>query len=67
MRAVKLPIYARGRVSHVWLVDPLLQTLEVLRLDGSAYRSLGTWRGEAVVQCEPFEVVSLMLAELWTA
>ena len=34
-RAVKMPIYAREKVGHVWLVDPLLQTLEVLRLDGT--------------------------------
>src|SRR5690606_2514566 len=32
-RAKKLRIYARERVAHVWLVNPTLQTLEVLRLD----------------------------------
>lgn len=66
-RAVKLPIYAREGVGHVWLVDPLLQTLEVLRLDGSGYRLLGTWRGDAVVRCEPFEALELRLSDLWTA
>jgi Uma2 family endonuclease len=64
-RAVKVPIYAREQVSHVWLVDPLLQTLEVLRLDGPGYRLMGTWRGDAVVQCEPFESLALRLADLW--
>ena len=42
----------RERVGHVWLVDPLLQTLEVLRLDGAGSRLVGAWRAEAVVQCE---------------
>ena len=31
-RAKKLAIYARERVAHVWLVDPVARTLEILRL-----------------------------------
>jgi Uma2 family endonuclease len=65
-RAVKLPIYAGEKVGHVWLVDPLLQTLEVLRLDGSGYRIAGVWRGDVVVQCEPFESLAIRLADLWS-
>ena len=65
-RVVKLPIYARENVSHVWLVDPLLRTLEVLRLDGVSYRIIGSWRGDAVVQCEPFESFALKLVDLWS-
>jgi Uma2 family endonuclease len=51
----------------VWLVDALLKTLEVLRLDGDGYRIIGAWRGETVVQCEPFESLALNLADLWSA
>jgi Uma2 family endonuclease len=65
-RAVKVPIYAREKVGHVWLVDPLLQTLEVLRLDGPGYRIVNVWRGDAVVQCEPFEPLAIRLADLWS-
>lgn len=65
-RTVKLPIYAREKVRHVWFVDAALQTLEVLRLDGDGYRIVGAWRGEAVVHAEPFEALSLHLADLWT-
>lgn len=57
----------RERVGHVWLVDPLLQTLEVLRLDGPGYRLAGVWRGDVVVQCEPFEALAIRLADLWSA
>lgn len=64
-RAEKLPVYARERVPHVWLVDPLVQTLEVLRLDGDGYRIAGVWRGEAAVRAEPFEAIELMLGVLW--
>ena len=66
-KAEKLPIYARERVSHVWLADPLLQLLEVLRLDGAGYRFIGAWRADEVVQCEPFEALSIRLADLWSA
>lgn len=66
-RTQKLPIYARERVGHVWLIDPALQTLEVFRLDGASYRLVGAWRGDAVVQCEPFEALALRLADLWAA
>src|SRR5262245_65971585 len=32
-RGAKLRIYAREGVAHLWLIDPLRQTLEVLALD----------------------------------
>jgi Uma2 family endonuclease len=65
-RAVKVPIYARERVGHVWLVDPVLQTLEILRLDGPGYRLASVWRGDVVVQCEPFETLPIRLADVWS-
>jgi len=63
----KLPVYARERVGHVWLVDPALKTLEALRLDGAGYRILHAWHGDAIVQAEPFEEYALHLADLWSA
>ncbi|MEI9950241.1 MAG: hypothetical protein WDO74_15005 [Pseudomonadota bacterium] len=33
-----MPIYARERVSPVWLVNPLERMVEVFRLDGDGYR-----------------------------
>jgi Uma2 family endonuclease len=64
-RAEKLPIYARERVAHVWLVDPIARTLEALRLDGARWSLLGTWRDEAKVRVEPFQAVELEQAGLW--
>jgi Uma2 family endonuclease len=63
----KLPIYGRELVGQLWLVDPLLQTLEALRLDGAGYRIVGAWRAEAVIRCEPFEALPIRLADLWSA
>jgi Uma2 family endonuclease len=64
-RTVKLPIYARERVQHVWLVDPDARTLEVLRLDGDSYRIVGSWADDAKVRAEPFDAVELELGHLW--
>ncbi len=64
-RAVKLPIYAAQKVSHVWLVDPEARTLEVLRLDGETYRLVETHAGEAPVRAEPFDAIVLDLGALW--
>lgn len=64
-RNVKLSVYARENVSHVWLVDPEARTLEVLRLAGSHYVQLGVYEGAARVRAEPFEVLELELSLLW--
>jgi Uma2 family endonuclease len=64
-RADKLPIYARERVAHVWLLDPLTKTLEVLRNEDAGWRLLATWRDAAVVRAEPFDAIELELQALW--
>jgi Uma2 family endonuclease len=64
-RSRKLPIYAAEKVAHIWLVDPIVQTLEVFRLDATGWRLVGTWEGAAVVRAEPFEAIELELAALW--
>jgi Uma2 family endonuclease len=64
-RGRKLPIYARQRVGHVWLIDPVPQTLEVLRLDGESYRIVMVASGADRVRAEPFDAIELDLAILW--
>ncbi|HZI11841.1 MAG TPA: Uma2 family endonuclease [Myxococcus sp.] len=64
-RAVKLPVYAREGVRHVWLLDPLARTLEHFRLEGECYLLLVTHSGPARVRVEPFEAIELELAWLW--
>ncbi len=64
-RVLKVPIYAREGVKHVWLVDPLAQTLEVLRLEGQSYLLAGSYGGDANVRAEPFDAIELELAALW--
>ena len=64
-RADKVPIYAREAVARVWLLDPVVRTLEVFRLDGGSYRVHAVWRDDAVVRADPFAAIALPLAALW--
>lgn len=64
-RTRKLPVYARERVGHVWFVDPIVRTLEVLRLGADGWLLMGTWAGDALVRAEPFDAIELELGILW--
>jgi Uma2 family endonuclease len=64
-RAEKMPIYARERVPHAWLVDPVAKTLEAFALEGERWILLGTWRDDAHIRVAPFAEVELELAGLW--
>jgi Uma2 family endonuclease len=64
-RGQKLGVYARFGVQHVWLVEPLEQLVEVLRLDGDAYRIVQSVAGDRSARMEPFEAIELALGALW--
>lgn len=64
-RVRKVPIYAREGVSHLWLVDPLQQTLEVFRLEGRHWLLMSTHGGAEVVRVTPFEALDLDMARWW--
>jgi Uma2 family endonuclease len=64
-RVKKLAIYAQQAVGHVWLVDPLLETLEVLRLESQRWTLLAKHEGRSKLRAEPFGAVELELGALW--
>lgn len=64
-RVRKMPAYAREHVAHLWLVDPILRTLEVYRLDGPRWIVVSTHGGAETVRAEPFEAVELDLSRWW--
>jgi Uma2 family endonuclease len=64
-RMKKMPIYAREKVAHVWLVEPLERMVEVFRHEGSAYVLVGTYGGDHAVRAEPFEAAEIPPAYLW--
>ncbi|MFZ2450589.1 MAG: Uma2 family endonuclease [Methylovulum miyakonense] len=64
-RIVKLPIYARYGVPHVWIVDPLAQTLEAFELHGGRWMLIATLKDDDQVAVPPFDAVAFSLADLW--
>lgn len=64
-RGVKLRIYARERVRHAWLIDPLARTLEVLALESSKWVAIAAHEGVPKVRVPPFEALELELGALW--
>jgi Uma2 family endonuclease len=64
-RVRKMPICARERVSHLWLVDPLARTLEVYRLEGQQWVVVSTHDGTEGVRAEPFEAIELDISRWW--
>ena len=48
-RRTKQDAYAKARVPEYWLVDPYARTVEVLCLEGDAYRSAGVVEGDATL------------------
>lgn len=64
-RAKKLPVYAREGVGHVWLIDPVIKSLEVYRCQGTVWQLVATHGEDERVAVEPFEALELELALLW--
>lgn len=64
-RMKKMPIYARERVPHVWLVDPREKTVEVFRFTEARYTLIGTYGGDEALVAEPFDALGVPPAFLW--
>jgi Uma2 family endonuclease len=64
-RSLKLERYRRAGVGHVWLVEAQDRFIEVYRHAEPGWLLIGTFVGDAEARIEPFEVVPLLLEELW--
>ena len=65
-REIKLPIYARFGVGHVWIMDPLRRVVEVLALgSGQAYAEIARFGPDEAIQAPPFDAVRLRPEDLW--
>lgn len=64
-RREKLAIYRREGVSHVWFVNPLARTLEVLALRDAHYAVIDVFAGAERVRAAPFDAIELELGSLW--
>lgn len=64
-RGKKLAIYAREGIAHLWLVNPIAETLESYRLEQGRWLLLVTHAGDVAARIEPFDAVELELWRLW--
>ena len=64
-RVIKLPLYARNAVTHCWLVDPDLKTLEVFENRDGKWLLLTVLENDALVSQPPFDAIAFNLASLW--
>jgi Uma2 family endonuclease len=64
-RGRKLRIYAEAGVASLWLVDPVEETLEVLRLNQGEWTIAAVHTGRDVVRMQPFDAIEIALGELW--
>jgi hypothetical protein len=64
-RAQDADLYARERVAHLWIVDPIPRTIEVYRLEGERWVVAATHAGSDPARLEPFEAVELEVGRWW--
>jgi Uma2 family endonuclease len=64
-RQKKLRIYARERIRHCWLINPVKRTIEIRRLEGSEWLMVATHRDNETINPEPFDALPLPLIRLW--
>jgi len=64
-RSRKMHIYARQGVAYLWFVGPLLQTVEVYRLEAGRWVVVVTHGGDEAARVAPFDAVELRLARWW--
>ena len=64
-RGRKMRVYARERVGHLWIVDPILRTLEVYRLEDGRWVVASTQAGAEQIRADPFEAVALDMRRWW--
>ncbi|WNG51773.1 Uma2 family endonuclease [Archangium minus] len=64
-RGRKLSLYYQEGVSHAWLVDPRVHTLEIYRRGEQGWQLSARHGGAEVVRAEPFDAEPLDLGRLW--
>ena len=64
-RGTKLQLYARHRVPHYWIVDPVARTVEAYTLRSGAYELSVRVAGDEALRAEPYPDLEILLASLW--
>lgn len=64
-RVVKMPLYAREGVGHIWLVDPDRKTIEAYVLQHGRWLLHGAHKDQEKISVPPFEAMVPELSALW--
>lgn len=64
-RVKKMRVFAREKVGHAWLVDPIARTLEVYEQSEGRWILLSAHEGTETVRVAPFAEIDLVLPDLW--
>lgn len=64
-RIKKMSKYAKFEVPYVWLIDPVLKTLEVFKLESGRWVRSDAFEENDKVRVEPFQEVEIDLGSLW--
>jgi len=67
-RTRKANACAREGVMHLWFVDPVEKTLEVLRAHEGSWliaQTFGDAEGDRLIRAEPFDSIDIDLSALW--
>ncbi len=65
-RTRKMGIYAHAGVSHLWILDPILRTLEIYERSSDGRWIVATaFGGDVAVRAEPFDAIEIDLRRCW--
>jgi Uma2 family endonuclease len=64
-RIQKMPIYQAAGVTHLWLVDPDLRTLEAYESTQGRWSLISSYADQAKVRVPPFDAIEIDLGTLW--
>jgi Uma2 family endonuclease len=64
-RIVKMPTYAELGVGYLWLIDPVLQTLEAYELHDRHWLLTGSYADDDSIAIAPFAEHTFSLSDLW--
>ncbi|MGF1554530.1 MAG: Uma2 family endonuclease [Paracoccaceae bacterium] len=64
---IKRQRYAEAGVAHLWLLDPMEDTLEAFALDGETWSLVATLGAGDTIALPPFETISIAMDDLLPA
>ncbi len=64
-RISKMRIFVQYKVPYVWLIDPILMTMEIYKIESDGRMALDAFEGSQKVRAEPFQEIEIDLSDLW--